>query len=83
MGQNLVLIAVDLVVEGKKLSREPDGSLYLTGNVSPFPVCEVADTRPMKPLFKKTYEYIRGSKFAIRFVILIKLERTKPPRNKE
>lgn len=60
--------------------REPDCALRLSGNVFPFLVCEVADTQPIKPLFRKAYEYIAGSKGAIRFVIFVKLERA-PPEN--
>lgn len=52
------------------------------GDEVAFLVCEVADTQPRKDLLTRVRDYIVGTEGAVRIVVLVKLERAKPPKRK-
>lgn len=65
------------------LSRQPDGSLRILGHQFPFMVWEILDHMPLSDMPRKVKEYFAGTRGRVRIVMIIKIERQKPPKKRK
>lgn len=65
------------------LSRQPDGSLSILGHPFPFMVWEILDHMPLPDMPRTLKEYFGGTRGRIRIVMIIKIERRKPPNKRK